>query len=162
MTDERLAVLHVSLGDITGRKTFNINEQLRIGREANENDVIVPSLNVSRRHARVFRDADRYILEDLGSHNGTLLNGRLARKEVLKDGDVINIAEAELKFQLQDDRAATADIRLSNTDVGEIASNQTAFMDLSELNPEAMKKLREQKPENAGTWEEDKPGHSQD
>ena len=39
-------------------------------------DVVLPSSSVSRQHARITRAADGYVLEDLGSSNGTFINGR--------------------------------------------------------------------------------------
>jgi two-component system response regulator AtoC len=51
---------------------------------------------VSRRHARVYREAEAVFLEDLGSRNGTTLNGvRIRRKERLGSGDRIQIGSAE-------------------------------------------------------------------
>jgi DNA-binding response OmpR family regulator len=58
-----------------------------------DNDVVVDDRWVSRNHARIRREGERYILEDLGSRNGTLVNGRhITDPTVLADGDRIQVA----------------------------------------------------------------------
>ncbi|MEW6400575.1 MAG: FHA domain-containing protein [Chloroflexota bacterium] len=58
-------------------------------------DLTIPSPAVSRRHARVSRDGNQYVLEDLGSSNGTFVNGeRLRSGRVLKSGDQIRFGQA--------------------------------------------------------------------
>lgn len=60
----------------------------------------LPSNVVSRRHARVIHDGGSYFLEDLGSGNGTFLNGqRLTERAPLKDGDRIKIGTLLLRFE---------------------------------------------------------------
>ena len=69
-----------------------------IGRQE-ECVISVPSSKVSRRHASVQRVLGRYTVTDLGSTNGTFLNGRkLDKAEVLKDGDKIQVGELVLKY----------------------------------------------------------------
>ncbi len=61
-------------------------------------DIILPDRQVSRRHARIFRQDDTYFIEDLGSKNGTWVNGQpLTGTRRLEDGDEIQIA---LRFKL--------------------------------------------------------------
>jgi DNA-binding response OmpR family regulator len=58
-----------------------------------DNDVVVDDRWVSRNHARIRREGERYVLEDLGSRNGTLVNGRrITDQTVLADGDRIQVA----------------------------------------------------------------------
>jgi DNA-binding response OmpR family regulator len=69
-------------------------EDLLIGR-GEDCDIIVPDRQISRYHARVRRTAEGVVLEDLGSKNGTHLNGVLVRSpSPLQDGDVIQVAFA--------------------------------------------------------------------
>lgn len=74
---------------------------MRIGREQ-DNDIVVPDDGfVSRYHAWITFEREHYWLEDLGSTNGTLLNGQpLDRREVLASGDKIKIGESEMMFVL--------------------------------------------------------------
>lgn len=70
-----------------------------IGRIANS-DVVLSDPNVSRRHAEIRRDGDRWMVVDLGSTNGTLVNGKLAGEHVLHDGDRLTIGTSELQFKI--------------------------------------------------------------
>jgi predicted component of type VI protein secretion system len=67
--------------------------ELFIGREQN-NDIIINDPEVSRRHARLFAKGGSYGIEDLGSTNGTLINGqRIAGQTILRGGETINFGE---------------------------------------------------------------------
>ena len=67
--------------------------EIIIGREPSV-DLPIPSPAVSRRHARLIREGAGYALEDLGSSNGTFLNGeRLAGRRLLKSGDQIRLGQ---------------------------------------------------------------------
>lgn len=63
-----------------------------IGR-ADDNDVVVDDRWVSRYHAQVRREAGRYLAVDLGSKNGTFVNGRrITAPTALSDGDQVQVA----------------------------------------------------------------------
>ena len=58
-----------------------------------DNDLVVDDRWVSRHHARVRREGDQYFIEDLGSKNGTLVNGwRITGPTALADGDEIQVS----------------------------------------------------------------------
>lgn len=68
-------------------------DQLQIGRDAS-NAVAINDAEISRKHSRLTFQGGKYVLEDLGSTNGTFVNGqRLAGPVVLKPGDVISLGE---------------------------------------------------------------------
>jgi hypothetical protein len=68
-------------------------DQLIIGRDAS-NSVAINDAEISRKHSRLSFQGGKYVLEDLGSTNGTFVNGqRLAGPVVLKPGDVISLGE---------------------------------------------------------------------
>ena len=70
---------------------------LTIGREAGC-EVVVPSGEVSRRHAQVLADRDGYVLKDT-STNGVMVNGaRVQQQQRLNRGDVIRVADEEFRF----------------------------------------------------------------
>ena len=67
---------------------------LRIGRDP-ANEIVVDDLLASRHHAEIRPDADgRWVITDLGSHNGTHVNGRAVRQAVLSELDVVGIGQA--------------------------------------------------------------------
>lgn len=76
--------------------------ETRIGR-ATDNDAVLEGDGVSRYHARLVWEASAYRLEDLGSKNGTMVNGkRLDAPRDLAEGDVITIPGWTLKFEAED------------------------------------------------------------
>ena len=73
---------------------FNLEgDQITIGRDPS-NTITINDAEISRRHARLTYQGGKYILEDLGSTNGTFVNGqRLAGPRVLKSGEVVSFGE---------------------------------------------------------------------
>ncbi len=73
-----------------------------IGRAA-ENALVLDGDGVSRRHARIFGDGSGFQIEDLGSKNGTLVNGeKLTAARRLSPGDVVTIPGWTLTFDSDD------------------------------------------------------------
>ena len=64
-----------------------------------ESDVVVEDAGVSRQHARIRRTESGFVLTDLGSTNGTMVNGEPIQEHVLEHGDRITIGETELEFR---------------------------------------------------------------
>jgi len=78
----------------TPGKTFPLEKQeILLGRDL-ANDISISDPEVSRRHTRFLMQEDNVIIEDLGSTNGTFLNGqRIASPQQLRAGDVITLGE---------------------------------------------------------------------
>ena len=75
----------------------------------NENcDAQVVSSRVSREHARIVRVADGFQVCDLGSTNGTFVNGQRVESASLADGDLLRIADVEFTFRCVRDAAERA------------------------------------------------------
>jgi adenylate cyclase len=72
-------------------------DTVRIGR-SNDNDLILADNTVSRYHTEIQKRKNDYILADLGSYNGTKLNGKSIQKVFLKHGDKIQIGSSKLTF----------------------------------------------------------------
>jgi EAL domain-containing protein (putative c-di-GMP-specific phosphodiesterase class I) len=68
-----------------------------IGRDGDVN-LTIDSSQVSREHAAIVRERDRYRVEDLGSTNGTYVNGHRVESAPLEDGDILMVADIELSF----------------------------------------------------------------
>lgn len=92
--------------DDEGRKTVVpfIRQEITIGRQEG-NTIRLTERNVSRHHARLFRQNGAILVEDLGSYNGIRINGeRIEGKTAVHDGDLIQIGDYDLA--IQDDAAA--------------------------------------------------------
>jgi hypothetical protein len=68
-----------------------------IGR-SQENDIVIPDPNVSRKHARISRAEGGFVIEDLGSTNGTLLDGAPIDRERIDGGDELSFGQSIARF----------------------------------------------------------------
>jgi hypothetical protein len=106
-----------------------------IGR-APGNGLVIDEASVSRRHALVDRVDGQYIIDDLNSRNGVLVNGRKRETAPLKSGDIVHIGHARLVFVLHDQP-----LDESAEDTGEFATNGVAnsilFAETQELAEES-------------------------
>lgn len=81
-----------------GEVKFPLGEApVYIGRSADK-DICLRDLTVSNAHAKIVRDGGAYRVRDLGSTNGTYVNGELVRDAPLHDGDVCRVGNTEIVF----------------------------------------------------------------
>lgn len=82
----------------TGTETSLDGDLSSVGRQSG-NQIIVPDKQASRRHAVIVREDGAYWIADLGSPNGTLVNGQpLKGRHALEDGDEIMIGATHYRF----------------------------------------------------------------
>lgn len=97
-----LAYLIVQRSHATGPRVgerLPLRAASTIGRDAG-NDVVINDEAASARHALVELSDGSWWVEDQGSTNGTLLNGaRLARRERIRDGDILDVGRVVLRFE---------------------------------------------------------------
>ncbi len=84
-------------GPVAGQ-VFALLTENAIGRVMG-NQIVVPSGRLSKRHARVMFTNGEFVLVDLGSTNGTIVNGKPVHSHVLADGDLVEIGDAVFRFQ---------------------------------------------------------------
>jgi phosphoribosyl 1,2-cyclic phosphodiesterase len=97
------------LSRVSGRSNNDIRldrSSVTIGRKAC--DVLLPDESVSRQHARIQRNGDDFILEDLASFNGTHINGTPVLSCVLRDGDTVQFGQNLFLFERLLERAIAA------------------------------------------------------
>ncbi|HET9404337.1 MAG TPA: FHA domain-containing protein, partial [Burkholderiales bacterium] len=82
-------------------------ERIMIGRKA-QNDIQIENLAVSGEHACIVTILADSFLEDLGSTNGTLVNGNQVKKHILQNNDVIEIGKYKMKYLVEATPAAAA------------------------------------------------------
>jgi DNA-binding NtrC family response regulator len=69
-----------------------------------DNDVVVDDDTVSRYHCRIYQDDNSYLIEDLGSTNGTFVNRVRVREAFLKPGCTLTVGKTDIRFQSLDER----------------------------------------------------------
>ena len=95
---EGAAVLRVLRGFYEGLEVPMGRSRIVIGR-GREADLAVAEPTISRQHAAIAWDGEGYLLEDLGSTNGTRVNGRQATRRRLHAGDEIELGRLQLRLQ---------------------------------------------------------------
>jgi hypothetical protein len=85
--------LIIESGPSAGTELLLEKDELSLGRDVN-NDLVINDPEVSRKHARLIKEGDTYIFEDLGSTNGTfILGNRLSKPTLLVPNSKITIGE---------------------------------------------------------------------
>ena len=94
-----MAKLVFRSGPLRGHVLAVEKERVSIGRDA-RNDVAIADDIISSFHAAIIREPDSsYWIEDLGSKNGTFLNGNRVERERLKEGDVLHLCQSGPEIQ---------------------------------------------------------------
>ncbi len=95
-----LASLVFLAGPNAGRR-YKLREpgEYILGRRS-DCQIFIPDMRVSRQHARIHDERGQWVLEDLGSNNGTYVNGERVQSEVLKGDDQISIATNNIRVEM--------------------------------------------------------------
>ena len=111
----------------TPGKTFPLEkEEILLGRDL-ANDIPISDPEISRRHARFMMQGESILIEDLGSTNGTFLNGqRISSPQQLRAGDVITLGEDIVLAVEQEGFDPDATVVKSQTDLTARAIPQPA------------------------------------
>ena len=75
-------------------KTCVVEQRASIGR-LSDNALVIDNPAVSGHHAVVFRDGDAFVIEDLGSTNGTFVNTKRVSRHRLRDGDAVRVGKSQ-------------------------------------------------------------------
>ena len=111
---------------------YTITEQvITIGR-SKDNHIVLFDHTASRRHAKVRKTPDGYLLMDLDSHNGTLVNGSRVTSRILRHNDLVEIGTSVLSFQYEigDDDEPLAHAVVEDQDK-ELQGGHDAFVKLA-------------------------------
>ena len=111
---------------------YTITEQvITIGR-SKDNHIVLFDHTASRRHAKVRKTPDGYLLMDLDSHNGTLVNGSRVTGRILRHNDLVEIGTSVLSFQYEigDDDEPLAHAVVEDQDK-ELQGGHDAFVKLA-------------------------------
>lgn len=148
--------LVIAEGKEAGREFVFEQESVLIGRTS-DCDVVLYDPGVSRKHARIFSEAAGYFVEDMGSSNGTKVNGAIIKKKQLADGDAISLGPVVFNF-------AGVSLVEDSTDAGAAAAeggNSTRIVSASDVAARRTKgKGSALAPEGAGEAELDQLARS--
>lgn len=125
-----MAVLIGMSAQVKGQKYPLEFEEVFLGRNP-QNHISIDDSSISGRHCSVMRDGHKYTLVDLGSTNGTRLNGSAITKAHLRPKDIVQIGGVELMFDGQDvdvsaDLSATARVEVVSEPVSVPETFRTA------------------------------------
>lgn len=120
-------------GKTISKYILKANKALTIGR-LKGNDVIIDNASVSGKHALILFEGNDFVLKDLDSTNGVLVNDNPVSKAILTDGDVIRIGKHDLVFSIMGD----FEPHEIGNDPGDgpayFQSDKTTFIDTKDLN----------------------------
>lgn len=89
------ALLHVLRGPNEGARYLLDSDVVTVGRHP-DSDIFLDDITVSRRHAEVRREGSSFSVHDVGSLNGTYVNGRRVEDQVVTTGDEVQIGKFKL------------------------------------------------------------------
>ncbi len=104
-----MPTLVLSLDGVALREVPLSKDRTTIGRRSH-NDLVIDNLAVSGEHAVMFKAGDDFYIEDLGSTNGTTVNGQPVKKHVMQGGDIIEIGKYRLKFVAEEGAAGGGNV----------------------------------------------------
>lgn len=87
----------ISMDDAVVREVKLTRERTSFGRRP-YNDIVMDNLSVSGEHALFHMAGNEVFLEDLGSTNGSYVNGKAIKKQQLDSGDLVEIAKYKIRF----------------------------------------------------------------
>jgi pSer/pThr/pTyr-binding forkhead associated (FHA) protein len=82
------------------RRSFSVARDLTVIGRREDCDLRIPIGDISRKHCRLVKEADTIRLEDLGSSNGTYVNGNRVQEAILRPGDWIGVGPVQFVVQM--------------------------------------------------------------
>jgi len=95
-----MAKIIVTFNGLVQQEITISKSRLTIGRRPS-NDIVIDHLTVSGQHAAIDTSSNGSFVLDLGSTNGTMVNGQPVKKHLLQDDDVIDIGKYKLRYQVE-------------------------------------------------------------
>jgi pSer/pThr/pTyr-binding forkhead associated (FHA) protein len=106
--------LVLSLDGVVLREVNLSKDRTTVGRRSH-NDVVIDNLAVSGEHAVIFQSGSDIYLEDLGSTNGTTVNGQPVKKHLLQPGDTVEIGKYRLRYLTDGSAGAEGEIDIDTS-----------------------------------------------
>ena len=112
------------------RRSFSLARDLTVIGRREDCDLRIPVGDVSRKHCRFIREGDSLRLEDLGSSNGTFVNGERIQEAAVNAGDYIQVGPVQFVLQID---GYPADEDMADPTAVETVESTGEFMALTEL-----------------------------
>ena len=93
------AKLTIVDGKDSGKNIEITKDEILAGRSL-DNDFVISDISVSRKHFKIKKEGDRYVISDMGSGNGIKVNGSKTTSATLSDGDIISVGARQIKFEI--------------------------------------------------------------
>lgn len=93
------AKLTIVDGKDSGKNIEITKDEILAGRSL-DNDFVISDISVSRKHFKIKKEGDRFIISDMGSGNGIKVNGSKTNSATLSDGDIISVGARQIKFEI--------------------------------------------------------------
>jgi len=92
----------VSIDEVVIKEVQLLKERTTLGRRP-YNDVVIDNLAISGEHAVLHMVGEEVEIEDLGSTNGTYVNGKAAKRQLLRNGDTVEVGKYKIRFVHEDE-----------------------------------------------------------
>jgi pSer/pThr/pTyr-binding forkhead associated (FHA) protein len=107
-------------------------------------DIHIDNLGISRNHARLRREGNTYVVEDLGSANGTFVNGDQVQRQPLQEGDVITLGKHEIVYKQEETVQTGGDQPAPDQAQGGADSGLDGALNTMAMDGESLRKRMEQ------------------
>lgn len=123
-----------------------------------DNDIVLSDSSVSKKHAQVEYSNDQYLIKDLNSSNGVLVNGQRVDDAILQNGDRVKLGR--LEFVFENDNEVASGERLSSVLFEETADNEPGAPQTRSAKPAKAKTRKDKatKPKRAAKSQKEKSG----
>jgi pSer/pThr/pTyr-binding forkhead associated (FHA) protein len=137
---ERTAMARLTISMADGTRDVDLGDKLVIGRVEGA-DLVLDDKGISRRHCEFERRGDAFIVRDLGSSNGTLVNGEKVTERILASGDKVRVggvtvtfsaneSDCVLRFLSGEHQGRDVPLKGARTTLGRRPDNTVAFADV--------------------------------
>lgn len=103
----------VSIDGVVIKEVQLMKDRTTLGRRP-YNDIVIDNLAVSGEHAAVQLTGGEVYLEDLNSTNGTYVNGKAVKRQLLQDGDAVEVGKYKIKFVSEAPAASSESTRMAS------------------------------------------------
>ncbi|MCM8533171.1 MAG: FHA domain-containing protein [Lentisphaeraceae bacterium] len=123
----------IILSEIMRGKSFELNKDIfTIGR-TEDNDICIPDGTLSSKHAELRKEGDAYRVVDVGSTNGTRINGERIMESPLSSSDILQVGGIEILYDCEDTSHKQSNTTQTNINLD--MDTNLGLKDMQNINP---------------------------